>query len=85
MLPLQVMAPTDTSNGAKGFAVPKLARDGSNWIAWKTQTLATLGLNRGVLRHLDGTARVPEPLTAYSATMVITAAQEEAYEKAEKR
>ena len=79
------MAPTDTINGAKGFAVPKLAQDGSNWIAWKTQTLATLGSNRGVLRHLDGTVRVPAPLPTLDVKKGISEEEEEAYEKAEKR
>ena len=57
------MGPAD-NNGSKTFSIPKLARDGSNRVAWKTQTLATLGSNKGVMRHLDGkaqqSARIPE-------------------------
>ena len=30
------MGPTDHNNGAKGFVIPKLAWDGSNWVTWKT-------------------------------------------------
>ena len=75
------MGPADNNNGAKGFVIPKLARDGSNWVTWKTQTLATLGSNKGVIRHLNGTVRVPDPLP----THVITESEDEAYDKAEKR
>ena len=73
------MAPTDTTNGTKNFVVTKLARDASNWITWKTQTLATLGSNRGVIRHLNGMVKMPEPLED------IETSDEEAYEKAERR
>ena len=75
------MGPADNNNGAKGFVIPKLARDGSNWVTWKTQTLATLGSNKGVMRHLNGTVRVPDPLPAHA----ISESEEEAYDKAEKR
>ena len=43
------MDPADNNNGAKDFVIPKLAWDGSNWVTWKTQMLATLGSNKGVL------------------------------------
>ena len=72
------MAPTDTTNGTKNFVVTKLAWDASNWITWKTQTLATLGSNRGVIRHLNGMVKMPEPLED------IETSDEEAYEKAER-
>lgn len=85
MLLLQVMAPTDNTNGTKSFVIPKLAKDGSNWITWKTQTLATLRSNRGIMRHLEGTVRVPEPLPMFDAIKTVTESHEEAYEKAERR
>ena len=73
------MAPADnTSNGTKGLVIPKLAWDGSNWITWKTQTLAMLGSNRGVMRHLNSTVKVPDLLKD------IDESDEEAYEKAER-
>jgi hypothetical protein len=78
------MGPADNNNGVKGFVVPKLARDGSNWVTWKTQTLATLGSNKGVMRHLNGTVRVPDPLPTHEANAVITESDEEAYDKAER-
>ena len=43
------MGPADNNNRAKGFVIPKLAWDGSNWVTWKTQTIAMLGLNKGVM------------------------------------
>ena len=74
------MGPADNNNGAKGFVIPKLAQDGSNWVTWKTQTLATLRSKKGVMRHLNGTVRVPDPLPAHA----ISESEEEAYDKAEK-
>ena len=47
--------------------------------------MATLGSNRGVLRHLDGTVRVPAPLPILNVKKGISEEEEEAYEKAEKR
>ncbi|KAF8494487.1 hypothetical protein JB92DRAFT_1139838 [Gautieria morchelliformis] len=51
--------PTMSSSTSKSFVVPKLARDGTNWVTWKSQTLATLASTRGAKRHLEGTARIP--------------------------
>ena len=65
------MGPADNNNGAKGFVIPKLAQDGSNWVTWKTQTLATLGSNKGVMRHLNGTVRVPDPLPAHAISFIV--------------
>ena len=58
----QVMGPVDpamSTANLKSFAVPKLARDGSNWVTWKSQMMATLSSTCGAKRHPDGTARVP--------------------------
>ena len=60
--------------------IPKLAWDGSNWITWKTQTLAMLGSNKGVMRHLNSTVRVPDPLPTHTTTE----SEKEVYDKAEK-
>ncbi|GBE85505.1 hypothetical protein SCP_0800220 [Sparassis crispa] len=38
--------------------VPKLAADGSNWITYKERMFTVMG-SRGLLRHLQGTARRP--------------------------
>jgi hypothetical protein len=78
------MGPADNNNGVKGFMVPKLSQDGSNWVTWKTQTLAMLGSNKGVMQHLNGTVRVPDPLPTHDANTVITESEEEAYDKAER-
>ena len=34
-------------NIPKPYAIPKLARDGSNWITWRSQTLAMLAVSQG--------------------------------------
>ncbi|KIJ37239.1 hypothetical protein M422DRAFT_178285, partial [Sphaerobolus stellatus SS14] len=51
--------PTSTS---KGYTVPTLLTDGSNWSTWKAKMLEILRATKGVMRHLKGTARKPPPL-----------------------
>ncbi|KIJ37792.1 hypothetical protein M422DRAFT_177421, partial [Sphaerobolus stellatus SS14] len=46
----------------KGYVVPMLLTDGSNWSTWKAKTLKTLQATKGVARHLEGTTRKPPPL-----------------------
>jgi gag-polypeptide of LTR copia-type/Zinc knuckle len=46
--------------------------------------VATLGSNKGVMQHLNGTVRVPDPLPTHDANTVITESEEEAYDKAER-
>ena len=74
------MGPTDNNNREKGFMIPKLAWDESNWVMWKTQMLAMLGSNKGVMGHLNSMVRVPDPIP----TNVTTKSEGEAYDKAEK-
>lgn len=47
-----------TSSTAQLYSVPKLADDGSNWVVYKTRTLAAIGA-RKLTRHLEGRARKP--------------------------
>jgi len=75
---------TTSNTGMRSFLVPKLACDGSNWITWKTQVLATLMSNKGVMRHLDGLAWKLSKIPVYTPTHVISEDEEEALEKAEK-
>ena len=60
----------------KSFVVPKLARDGTNWVTWKSQTLATLASTRGAKRHLEGTARTPPQIPTYPKGYVLTDKEE---------
>ena len=55
------MGPAD-NNGMKNSSVPKLAWDGSNWVAWKMQMLAMLASNRGMMCHLEGKSEPPIPV-----------------------
>ncbi|PIL25828.1 transcription factor [Ganoderma sinense ZZ0214-1] len=45
-------------NNSALYTVPKLAADGSNWLTYKERTLTVMG-TRGLMRHLNGTARHP--------------------------
>ncbi|EGN91432.1 hypothetical protein SERLA73DRAFT_80486 [Serpula lacrymans var. lacrymans S7.3] len=49
------------SSTASTFSVPKLAKDGSNWVTYKSRVAVAVGA-RGLTRHLSGTARKPDPL-----------------------
>jgi hypothetical protein len=73
------------SANPKSFVVPKLARDGTNWVIWKSQTLATLATTRGAKWHLDGTVRIPPPIPTYPDGHVLTDKEEEDLEALEKR
>ena len=42
------------------IAIPKLNDDGSNWQDYSHRLKYALG-SRGVIRHIDGTARIPQP------------------------
>ena len=50
----------------KAYSIPRLTANGSNWITWKQQTLSSLMLNKGLKRHLEGTACVPPPIPTYN-------------------
>ena len=76
--------PTMPSSTPKSFAIPKLARDGTNWVTWKSQTLATLAMTRGARRHLEGTARIPPMLPTYPTSHTLTEKEEEELEELEK-
>lgn len=67
------------SNQMNVYTIAKLKPDGSNWVTYKSQTLAYLGA-RGVRHHVDGTVRVPPPVIALTKP---TAEEEAAMEAAE--
>ena len=48
--------PAMSTANPKSFAVPKLACDSSNWVTWKSQTMAMLSSTHGAKQHLDGMA-----------------------------
>ena len=63
------MSPKDSTSSSmevKAHSIPRLAADGSNWITWKQQTLSSLMSNKGVQKHLKGTACVPPPIPMYN-------------------
>jgi hypothetical protein len=77
--------PTIPSSNSKSFTVLKLARDGTNWVTWKSQTLAMLASTRGVKRHLEGTARIPPLIPTYPDGHTLTDKEEEDLDALEKR
>ena len=83
------MGPDDTNASStgtsKGYTVPKLARDGSNWVTWKSRMLAILVSTRGIMWHIEGTACMPAPLPTDPANHHYTELEEEELEKKEKR
>ncbi|EGO04779.1 hypothetical protein SERLA73DRAFT_68448 [Serpula lacrymans var. lacrymans S7.3] len=48
----------ENSASATTFSVPKLAKDGSNWVTYKSRVAVAVGA-RGLSRHLSGTAKAP--------------------------
>jgi len=77
--------PTTSITAGKSYAVSKLAHDGSNWITWKSQTLATLAVGWGVTRHIEGTARELPKMPTVPSNRPLTEDEEDCLEKAEKR
>ena len=76
--------PTTSASRFQSYAVSKLTRDGSNWIMWKSQTLATLVASHGVICHIDSTAQAPPPVSVFPSNCPLTDDEEEWLEKAEK-
>ena len=77
--------PNMSNANPKTLVIARLARDGSNWITWKSQTLAVLSSIRGVKRHIDGKARKPADPPTFADKHVMTEEDEEDLELAEKR
>ena len=77
--------PVSLTIAGKSFMVPKLAKDGSNWITWKNQTLATLAANHGVMRHIEGTARTPPTIPIAPTGCQLTEEEETKMGNAEKQ
>ncbi|GBE86172.1 hypothetical protein SCP_0900490 [Sparassis crispa] len=72
------MSPASESLQSHLNVIPKLAADGSNWITYKERMFTVMG-SRGLLRHLQGTARrppdpppLPMPSPAQAATTAST-------------
>ena len=53
-----IMTNFTTSKDDTLFRVPKLANDGSNWVAYKTRMKYAIA-SRGLTEHLDGTLAAP--------------------------
>jgi hypothetical protein len=69
----------------KTFTIPSLASDGTNWVTWKQQTLSTLMLNKGIQRHLEGSAQKRNPIPTYPDGYVLTNQEVEDLEKLEEK
>src|ERR1700733_12008570 len=52
----------NSSSTIKGVSLPKLTEDGSNWITYQERLENAVTATKGLRRHLNGTARKPEPL-----------------------
>src|SRR5271170_2702694 len=53
----------ESSNSTvKGMNLPKLAEDGLNWVLYQERLENAITATKGLRRHLQGTARKPEPL-----------------------
>jgi len=76
--------PMSSTTATKSYMIPKLAKDGSNWITWKSQMLATLVASCGVMRHIEGTARQPTAIPTYPTTCSLTTDEEDCLEQAER-
>ena len=82
------MAPSDSTTSTttgKSYSIPKLTWDGSTWVTWKSQTLATLSVGQGVTHHIEGTARQPPQIPTFPTNCSLTDDEEDCLEKAEKR
>jgi len=75
--------PATSTATSKSNAVPKLAQDGSNWIMWKSQTLAMLAVGRGVTCHIEGTARQPPQIPTFPTNCQLMSKEEDCLKKAE--
>lgn len=69
---------------SKSDSVPMLACDSTNWIIWKSQTIATSLATCGAKQHLDGTAQVPPPIPTYPNGHVLTEKEEDQLDELEK-
>ena len=76
--------PTTSITAGKSNAIPKLVRDGSNWITWKSQTLAMLVVGHGVTCHIKDTAREPPQIPTFPSNHPIMEDEEDCLKKAEK-
>ena len=70
------MGPDDSTSSSAGkiksYSIPRLQANGTNWIMWKQQTLNSLMSNKGVQRHIEGTARTPPAIPMYPPTHTLS-------------
>ena len=74
-----------SSMKVKSHKTPRLATNRSNWITWKQQTLNSLLSSKGVHRHIQGTIRMPPPISSYPNGHTLDDDEMEELEKIEKR
>ena len=82
------MGPADSTRSStkvKAYSTSRLTADGSNWITWKQQTLSSLMLNKGVQRHLEGTAHVPPPIPTHNPNHQLNKDELEELDKIEEK
>ncbi len=60
------MSSTDHYSSKKTYEIPLLKDDGSNYNAWKFRQTTVLRL-RGLLEMVNGTDKLPDPLTGADA------------------
>ena len=76
--------PTTSITAGKSYAIPKPVWDGSNWIMWKSQTLAALAVGQGVTCHIKGTSREPPKIPTFPPNHPLMEDEEDCLKKAEK-
>ena len=79
---------TDMLTPTNGMmAIPKLRDDGANWVDYESKTRTAMG-SRGLIRHVEGTARRPKEFDLEAGVLVTkpkTPATEEEIEAKEKK
>ena len=77
--------PALPGSATKSYVIPKLARDGSNWITWKMQMLVMLAASHGVTQHIEGTTREPPAIPTFPMSQALTQEEDKCLEWAEKQ
>jgi hypothetical protein len=54
------------------LSVPKLSDDGSNWVDYATKARTAMG-SKGLIRHIEGTARKPTPYAEVNGALMVDA------------
>jgi gag-polypeptide of LTR copia-type len=72
---------------SSGMSIPKLRDDGANWVDYLSKAWTAMGL-RGLIRHVDGLAKEPEPYKEIAGIPMVdakTPATDKQIEAKEKR